>query len=197
MTDVQNTQDTPNEAEQAIASLKKQADRLGISYKSNTSIASLQKAIKEKLEGPIGGEESPAEITEPVSTAKGVKAKGVSIEDAIAKAMKLHRVIITPMDANKASNLEREMFCAGNSTVGTVKRVVEFGEPWHVEEILLNTIKEKRYQAFVVRKNAQGVEITTSKLVPAYSIAYLEPLTQEEIDELALRQVRTRALEDE
>ena len=194
MSDVQNTPVAPTEADQAIASLKKQADRLGISYKSNTSIATLQKAIAEKLDAPIGREDSgEAQVTAPVGS--GAKSKSVSAYQD--EALKLVRVIITPMEATKAANLENEMFCAGNSVVGTVKRVVTFGEPWHVEQILLNTIKEKKYQMFVTKKNAQGVTLTSAKLVPAYSIAYLDPLTEEEIDALADRQIRTRSLEDE
>ncbi len=179
MTDIQNT---PN-AEVAIASLKKQADRLGIAYKSNTSVATLQKSIADKLSD--GSDE----------VADAPKAK--SISDYHDEAMKLVRVIITPMESTKATNLESEMFCAGNSVVGTVKRTIPFGEEWHVEQILLNSIKEKYYQAFITKKNALGVPITTSKLVRAYSIAVLDPLTPEELDALADRQIRTRALDDE
>ena len=50
---------------------------------------------------------------------------------------------------------------------------------------------------FVTKKNAQGVTLTSAKLVPAYSIAYLDPLTEEEIDQLADLQIRTRSLDDE
>lgn len=197
MSDVQNTPNAPaeaNQAEQAITSLKKQADRLGIQYKSNTSIATLQKAIKDKLDAPIGGEDSP--VVEDAVVGKSASV-GKSVEDYTDEAMKLVRVIITPMESTKASNHEREMFCAGNSVVGTVKRVVEFGEPWHVEQIILNSIREKKYQMFQTKKNARGIEITTAKLVPAYGISILDPLTDQEIEELADRQIRTRSLEDE
>ena len=47
MSDVQNSP----ELDQAIQSLKKKADLLGIAYKSNVSVATLQKAISEKMEG--------------------------------------------------------------------------------------------------------------------------------------------------
>ena len=194
MSDVQNTPVAPTEADQAISSLKKQADRLGIAYKSNTSIATLQKAIKDKLDAPIGGEESSTieSVSEPA-----IQPKGKSIQSYQNEALKLVRVIITPMESTKASNLENELFCAGNSVIGTIKRDITFGEPWHVEQILLNTIKEKKYQMFVTKKNAQGVTLTSAKLVPAYSIAYLDPLTEEEIDQLADLQIRTRSLDDE
>lgn len=194
MTDVQNNSIAAPYADVAIASLKKQADRLGVAYKSNTSIATLQKAISEKLNEPIGGEDSPeAETTE----VKLTKPKGKTADDYYNEAMKLVRVIITPMESTKATNLESELFCAGNGVVGTVKRTIPFGEEWHVEQILLNSIKEKKYQMFMSKKNAQGAVITTAKLVPAYSISILEPLSQEELDKLAEMQIRTRSLEDE
>lgn len=194
MTDVQNNSIAAPDADVAIASLKKQADRLGVAYKSNTSIATLQKTISEKLNEPVGGEDSP----EPEATeVKITKPKGKTADDYYNEAMKLVRVIITPMESTKATNLESELFCAGNGVVGTVKRTIPFGEEWHVEQILLNSIKEKKYQIFMSKKNAQGAVITTAKLVPAYSISILDPLTQEELDKLAEMQIRTRSLEDE
>lgn len=194
MTDVQNNSIAAPDADVAIASLKKQADRLGVAYKSNTSIATLQKTISEKLNEPVGGEDSP----EPEATEVNItKPKGKTADDYYNEAMKLVRVIITPMESTKATNLESELFCAGNGVVGTVKRTIPFGEEWHVEQILLNSIKEKKYQMFMSKKNAQGAVITTAKLVPAYSISILDPLTQEELDKLAEMQIRTRSLEDE
>ena len=194
MTDVQNSSIAVPDADVAIASLKRQADRLGVAYKSNTSIATLQKTISEKLNEPVGGEDSP----EPEATEVNItKPKGKTADDYYNEAMKLVRVIITPMESTKATNLESELFCAGNGVVGTVKRTIPFGEEWHVEQILLNSIKEKKYQMFMSKKNAQGAVITTAKLVPAYSISILDPLTQEELDKLAEMQIRTRSLEDE
>lgn len=192
MTDVQNTINAPT-PEQAIASLKKQADRMGVNYKENVSVVTLQKAIQAKIEenedvgkGTINGITSKAQPTE-----------AEILETAYDKAMKLHRVIITPLESSKATNLESELFCAGNSLVGTVKRTIPFGDPWHVEHILLNAIREKKYQQFTVRKNAKGVEVTSSRLVPAYAVATLDPLTEDERNELVIFQQRTRSLEDD
>lgn len=194
MSDVQQTQNTLSEEQQvqAIASLKKQADRLGVTYKSNVSVATLQKAIQAKIDG----EDSTGEGDSEVDTKQKQLSEAEELQALHDKAMKLVRVIITPMEATKAANLESEIFCAGNSKLGTVKRLVAFGEPWHVEQILLNTIKEKKYQMFTVKKNARGIEITTAKFVPAYSVAVLDDLTPEELAELADHQIRTRSLED-
>lgn len=206
MTDVQNlpadqTEEVNSEMEQTIASLKKRADLLGIKYKSNVSIATLQKAISEKLEEPTGTDEEDTE-TEAQTTSTGTKAKAAPTkaeltEAAHKEAMKLVRVIITPMEATKATNLESELFCAGNSVVGTIKRTIPFGVEWHVERILLNSIKEKKYQMFTSKKGAQGVDVTSTRLVPAYSITELPPLTQEELDKLADMQIRTGSLTED
>lgn len=200
MSDVQNTPNTDpevTEADQAIASLKKQADRMGISYKSNTSVATLQKLIKERMEAPIGGEDSPEPKTAGGTDSKKQLTKGELTEANYKEAMKLVRVIITPMEATKASNLESELFCAGNSLVGTVKRTIPFGVEWHVEQILINTIKEKKYQMFVSKKNHLGVDVVSARMVPAYSITTLDPLTQEELDKLADLQLRTGSLQED
>lgn len=195
MSDVQQTQNTLTEEQQvqAIASLKKQADRLGVTYKSNVSVATLQKAIQAKLDGEP--EESVGDSE--VDTKTKQQSEAEKLEALHKKAMKLVRVIITPMEATKAANLDSEIFCAGNSKLGTVKRLVAFGEPWHVEEILLNSIREKKYQMFTTKKNARGIEITSAKLVPAYAISVLPDLTDEELKELADHQIRTRSLVDE
>ena len=200
MSDVQNTPNTDpevTEADQAIASLKKQADRMGIQYKSNTSVATLQKLIKERLEAPIGGEDSPEPDASKGTTSEKQLTKGELAEANYKEAMKLVRVIITPMEATKASNLESEMFCAGNSLVGTVKRTIPFGVEWHVEQILINSIKEKKYQMFISKKNHLGVDTVSARMVPAYSITVLDPLTKEELDKLADLQLRTGSLQED
>lgn len=197
MTDVQNTPNAPADIEQAISSLKKQADRLGITYKSNVSMATLQKAIKDKLEGNEATNEQANEGSTKVSELTAAQTKAAEHEALFNEAMKLVRVIITPLEATKAANMESDNFTAGNSVVPTVTRNIPFGVEWHVEQIILNTIKERKYQLFVTKKNALGHPQVTAKYVPAYSIAILDPLTDEELKELADQQARTRSLEDE
>lgn len=187
MTDVQNTPNAPAvDQEVAIATLKKRADTLGISYKSNVSVAHLQKLIDEKLNPESESAESKAD-----------KPKVKTTEDYVNEAMKLRRVIITPMESHKAANMESDVFCAGNGVVGTVKRIIRFNEPWHVEEILLNTIREKRYQLFISKKDKNGAPVVQNKLVPAYSISVLPDLTDEELKELADMQLRTGSTRDD
>lgn len=197
MTDVQNTPNAPADTEQAIAALKRQADRLGISYKSNVSIATLQKAVKDKMEGNEAADQQASEGSNQVSENKAVQSKADEHEALFNEAMKLVRVIITPLEATKAANLESENFTAGNSVIPTITRNIPFGVEWHVEQIILNTIRERKYQLFVTKKNALGHPQVSAKYVPAYSISVLDPLSEEELKELADQQARTRSLEDE
>lgn len=207
MTDVQDTANTLNEDDQAaqpqtpIAQLKKKADLLGVKYKGNISATALAELVEAKLNEPVGGSEADTEEEskpeDKVTAKQTAAAEADKLQDDYNQAMKLVRVIVTPMEATKASNLESEIFCAGNSSVGTVKRTIPFGREWHIEQILLNSIKEKKYQQFTSKKNPAGIPITTARLVPAYSISILDPLTEEELKELAELQLRTRSLDDE
>ena len=135
MSDVQNSP----ELDQAIQSLKKKADLLGISYKSNVSIATLQKAISEKMEGTDVGESTHTTSTDDLKVSASADP---DIETLIKEAHKLVRVIITPIDQTKATNLESELVSAGNSYIGTVTRLVPFGVEWHVEQVILNALRE-------------------------------------------------------
>ena len=166
--------------------LKAQADRMGISYKANISLTTLKAKIQLVQEG-----ESLEELKES-SVSKEDQAEAVHKE-----AMKLVRVQITPLDTNKATNYDCDFFTAGNSVVGNVTRNIPFGRPWHVEQILVNAIKEKTYQQFSTKKNAQGADVVTKRNVPAYSVVELPALTVQELKDLADLQARTNALEDE
>lgn len=168
--------------------LKAQADRMGISYKSNISLTTL----KAKIQLVQDGESLEEPKAETPSTSKEALAEAVYKE-----AMKLVRVQITPLDTNKATNYDCDFFTAGNSVVGNVTRNIPFGRPWHVEQILVNAIKEKTYQQFSTKKNAQGADVVTKRNVPAYSVVELPPLTAQELKDLADLQARTNALEDE
>ena len=166
--------------------LKAQADRMGISYKANISLTTLKAKIQLVQDG-----ESLEELKES-SVSKEDQAEAVHKE-----AMKLVRVQIAPLDTNKATNYDCDFFTAGNSVVGNVTRNIPFGRPWHVEQILVNAIKEKTYQQFSTKKNAQGADVVAKRNVPAYSVVELPALTAQELKDLADLQARTNALEDE
>lgn len=167
--------------------LKAQADKMGITYSANISLTTLKAKIQAKLA-----------TTDDEAVAAEVKT--AETDNTVTKyqeALKLERVIITCLDSVKASNLDCDVFTVSNNLVGTISRTIPFGREWHVEAILLNAIAEKKFQQFTSTKNAQGVMVTSARLVNAYAISKLPPLTEEELKELAAQQARTGALEQE
>lgn len=185
----ESTQEAPTvNGKSELDILKAQADRMGIPYKANISLTTL----KAKIQLVQDGESLEPEASRVDNTVQEDQADSVHKE-----AMKLIRVQITPLDTNKATNYDCDFFTAGNSVVGNVTRNIPFGRPWHVEQILVNAIKEKTYQQFSTKKNAQGADVVAKRNVPAYSVVELPALTTQELKDLADLQARTNALEDE
>lgn len=172
--------DTQVNATDGLDQLKARADKLGITYAKNISAT----ALAAKITAALG---------EPEEEAEAVDAETAHI----LEATKLIRVIVTPLDGNKASQLEYAEFTAGNAVVPYVSRVVPFGREWHIEQILLDSIKGKTFQQFTTRKNSRGISVTTSKRVPAYQVTVLPALTPAELKDLADQQARTGSLEED
>lgn len=146
--------------------LKQQLTERGIKFKANASKATLEKLLIEADE-----QEAKQETNENVTKQQ-------------QEAHKLIRVIVTPNDPIK-QQMTQEFFGCGNSVLGTVSRVVVFGEEWHVEKIILDLIKSKQYQFFVPKRNEKGDVVMVSKTAPAYNVVELPPLTKDELKELA------------
>ena len=152
-----------------IELLREQLDERGILYKANATKATLEKLLQKADE------------------AEELEDENTKLKKHQDEALKLVHVIISPNDPLK-QQMTQEYFGTGNLVLGTIARVIPFGENWLVEQALLNTIKEKQYQMHIVKRNAKGEEYTESKLVPAYQITELPLPTKAEIEELARTQ---------
>ena len=100
------------------------------------------------------------------------------------RATKLVRVNITCKDPMKSS-WEGEIISAGNDVIGEVKKYVFFNteDGYHLPQIIVNVLEEKKCTIFVNKKiNNQMVKV--AKSVKAYSLDYLEPLTEDELKAL-------------
>jgi len=108
--------------------------------------------------------------------------------DLRKKALALKRVIITPRDPMK-QDWPGEIISAGNDVIGEVKKYVPFNVEtgWHIPQIIYNVMKEKKCTIFV-KKRVNGQMVNEAKLVSAYSITDLPPLTKDELEELAREQ---------
>ncbi|OBX49445.1 hypothetical protein [Moraxella nonliquefaciens] len=152
-----------------IELLREQLDERGILYKANATKSTLEKLLQKADE------------------AEELEDENTKLKKLQDEALKLVHVIISPNDPLK-QQMTQEYFGTGNLVLGTIARIIPFGENWLVEQALLNTIKEKQYQMHIVKRNAKGEEYTESKLVPAYQITELPLPTKAEIEELARTQ---------
>lgn len=156
--------------------LKEQATLAGLSFKPNATVKALKKLLAEQYREDSVSEENQARF------------------DLEAENLKLIKVIITPNDANKRLQTG-EIFCAGNSMLGTIKRYVPFGQEWLIENMLLKSIQEREYQLLIPRKTEKDEEFVESKLLPAYQIQILPNPTKEEIEQLAKLQEARQSVE--
>jgi hypothetical protein len=111
------------------------------------------------------------------------------------EAQRLVRVRITCMNPNK-KDWDGEIFTVSNSVVGTLRKYVPFNaeDGWHIPSMMLDFLRDKQFvQHYVERKNGQ--EINRHKLVKEFAIEVLEPLTEEELKELAQRQAMARSVD--
>jgi hypothetical protein len=125
-------------------------------------------------------------VTEPSQAPKPVKLTDAQIRK---QQLKLVRVRISCMNPNK-SGIECEPFSFINSVVNVTRVVPIDGREWHVEEVLLNVIREKKFQAFRTVKDARGRDQRVADLRPEFNVEVLKPLTPAELEELAVLQAR-------
>lgn len=183
--------------------LKQRAEVMGISFHPNIGLAKLKEKIEAKTSGDNVADAHLAEQLETIDEAARVDAAAVVPARAVPtpqqqkmerrkKATRLVRIRITSMNPLK-SNMKGEIFSAGNSEVGMLKKYVPFNaeDGWHVPQIILTMIKNKKFMThYEVKQN--GKKVKKNKLVPEYAIEILPPLTPKELTELKQRQLMAK-----
>lgn len=112
-------------------------------------------------------------------------------------ANELIRVRVTCMNPAK-KEWEGEIIAAGNNLVGTLSKFVPFGadEGWHIPRIMYNVMRDRMAQIFVTvtdpRTKQKG---RVGKQIKEFAIEVLEPLTPDELQELAQRQAMARSID--
>lgn len=165
------------EAQPRIKTLKAQADQLGIKYSPNIGPDTLDARIKQHLAQatPLSGQ-----VTAPVApTVTPEENEAMALERKIKAATRLIRIIATPMDQRKNDGERQgEYVMGGNSVVGTYKKFIPYGQPVHIEQLLLNVLEEKKFQQRYGKGNQQSRE------VKEFAIQILPDLTPTEVQEL-------------
>lgn len=167
-----------------LESLKERAKTLGIKFHPSIGVDSL----REKVNAAI--EDKDSVVAEEPKLSQAAKVKALK-----AKCAELVRVRITCMNPAK-KEWNGEIFTAGNSVVGTYRKMVPFEVEWHVPRIILNMIENRRYQSFTKIRTPRG-EVPKTKLVKEFAVERLQPLSEKELKELAQRQAMANGTSEE
>lgn len=172
----------------SLEELKELARSMDINFHPSISAETLQARIQEHIDGErlqaVAAETAAA--PQPVVESEAAKAERIK-----ANALKLVRIRVACMNPAKQA-YEGELFCAGNRYTGMVKKYVPFNVEWHVPQIILNMLQERKCQVFARKKvkTSSGVLVDApqGKLIKEFAIEVLPPLTEAERKELAQRQ---------
>lgn len=156
--------------------LQAQADIMGIPYRNGITVKALRKELLEALTDDVG-----EELT---------NTKRSDIE---REATKLIRCIVTPMASNMKEH-QGQLFAVGNAVLPVIAKYILFNAEYHVPQIILDHIKAQELQYFVTAK-VSGRDVRVPKMRKAFSVEILDPLTDEELKELARSQENRNAVD--
>lgn len=123
---------------------------------------------------------------------------GVELEGIKAtRAMQLVRVIVRSNDPLKRESAG-EIFTVGNKTVNngqSVKKYIPFNneEGWHIPRILYEHLLAAECQIFS-KVTRNGQEFMEPRNIKAFNVELLNPLTQEELNKLEIKQKSTGSI---
>lgn len=162
--------------------LKQRADTLGVKYSPNIGLDALKTKVEAALNGTKTSDEAGAA---PVLSLAQLR------EQMQKEELKLIRVRIANLNPDK-KDLHGEIFTVANKIIGTVRVFVPYGERtddgWHVPNIIFKQLKARKFLQVKVLTRAGGHTEVEQKWVPEFSLEVLEPLTEEELSQLANQQ---------
>ena len=168
--------------------LLERAKLMGLTIHPNAKVETIAAKIAAKLKDEPDPEADEDEAEAP----KAKTAKAAAPNKDIHPARKLHRVNITCNDPQKADQTG-DIIQVSNGEVGTIRFYFHFGKPWHVPEIVLETLKESKLFLHSSRKDGREV---VAREVPRYNIQYLNPLDEKQRERIATKQAAVLVTED-
>lgn len=127
-----------------------------------------------------------------------VKANTVR-QRLLLEAKKLVRCRITCMNPAK-KELQGEIITVANGVVGTVRKMIPFGEAtengFMMEQFIFNMLQKRKYLQVRVRM-VKGREVVESKYVKEFALEILPQLTPAEIAQLATAQLAAGSIENQ
>lgn len=179
------------------ASLRRQADLLGIKYKEGASVDLLEYLIDEKLK-----EQEKAQTTSAATQAtRQAVSSGVNFREQIYREeMRLVRIRLVNMD-DKDKALGGDFFSVCNKYIGDVIKFIPYSAAtseygYYVPYCIYKQLRDAKTVQFN-KTMVQGREVTKTRLVKKFAIEVLPNLSQAEFDELKQRQLATGSTKDE
>jgi len=192
--------------------LKQRAATMGIKHHPSIGLDKLKVKIKDfqtaaekdnAKEARKLANQREEEVSENILAQSKVSSYSPKEETKIQRKMRLRkeasrliRIRVVNMNPNK-KEWEGDIFTVSNSTVGTFKKYIPYNneEGWHVPQIILNHLKERKCQVFYNVKNNKGAKIRKGKLINELSIEILPDLTSSELKDLAHQQAQRHSID--
>lgn len=175
-----------------LAALKSRADMMGISYHPSIGLEKLREKVNAAIEGKAEEAKDPA----PVTQSSNGESEAQRNQRLKREASKLVRIRVTCMNPAK-KEWEGEIFSIGNAVVGSFTKYVPFNteDGWHVPQMMYQMIKDRECQVFHTVTDSRGNKTRRGKLIKEFSVEIMDPLTQEELHDLAQRQAMAKSID--
>ena len=190
------------DTKEELITLKKEADKLGLTYNSNIGLGKLQKRVNEANGVEVEVDDFSEETEEFIQKAKLAalrmaggnigklinsklpKAKAKSI--LMKQATKLKRVSVTCLDPAK-KDIPGQWLGVRNTMIPMTKKYIPYdGRITHLPEIIIKHLREKECQVFkVVTDSSTGEKTRKPSTQKMFSVADMPALNDKEISELA------------
>jgi len=182
-----------------LTTLKERADQLGIKYHPSIGVDTLAEKIKAVMDSTATTTqaETPAVVIPAAAAPAAVEETlGQERQRLKREAHALVRIRLSCMNPAK-KEWTGEIMTVGNSLVGSVTKFIPFNaeEGWHVPQIMLQQLQDRKCQIFTTIKQKNGVAVRQGKLIKEFAIEILPPLTEAELHDLAQRQAMSGAID--
>jgi hypothetical protein len=181
-----------------LTTLRAQADKLGVKYHHRANAKTIEAAINadfvanNKSHDPVQPDGDLVKVTTapvfeaPISEAAFNQGQARFSSKVCGSLM---RVRIQNMNPQK-KEWPGEIISVGSAKLGTFKKYIPFGsgEPYHIPKIIYDVLKDKKCSSFYTVDEGKGHKRRKSRLINEYVIEDLDPLTREELKDLALKQ---------
>lgn len=122
-------------------------------------------------------------------------------EILMEEATKLIRVRITNLDPKK-KDLPGEIFTVANEYIGTIRKYVPFGEHtdegYHIPYCIYQMMDSRRFVSITTTRDKKtGLNTVKTRMAREFAIEILDPLTQQELNQLAQAQMAAGSMEQD